>query len=209
MKRNNIFMFSYIIFIFLCSLIKLHYNFPMWGRIVVAVTSASWLFAISDCCSSISRLLKNYYETQFPLVDVAKFRINQIKKHLSKQVEEMKNDSTILTVESCDKRCINIIDSITNMNKLSDSLDKLSVILTFFAFLLFLCTLSFEPIFNYLFIRQEGLTVLSFGMILAAQFLTNIGNDYIDNAKKEFTAIISGWEALLHSYEMEEKHNAN
>ena len=95
----------------------------MWGRIVVAVTSASWLFAISDCCSSISRLLKNYYETQFPLVDVAKFRINQIKKHLSKQVEEMNNDSTILTVESCEKRCINIIDSITNMNKLSDSLD--------------------------------------------------------------------------------------
>ena len=121
----------------------------------------------------------------------------------------MNNDSTILTVESCEKRCINIIDSITNMNKLSDSLDKLSVILTFFAFLLFLCTLSFEHIFNYLFIRQEGLTVLSFGMILAAQFLTNIGNDYIDNAKKEFTAIISGWEALLHSYEMEEKHNAN
>ena len=209
MKRNNIFMLAYIVFIFLCAWIKPIYDFPMWGRIVVAITTASWAFAISDCCSSISNLQKENYETQFPLVDTARFRINQIKEHLLKRQLEEPNESTIEIVDSCKKRCENILGIISKMNKTSKILEIASIVITFFAFLLFLCTLSFDPMYNYFFVRQEGFTVLSFGMILLAQFLTNIGSNYINNTKKEITAILNGWEALLHSYETEEKHNAD
>lgn len=209
MKRNNIFMIAYIAFIFLCAWIKPIYDFPMWGRIVVAITTASWAFAISDCCSSISNLQKDVYETQFPLADTAIFRLSQIKEYLLKRQSEDDNESAIETVDSCRKRCENIVVVISKMNKTSKILERASIVITFLAFLLFLCTLSFDPVYNYFFVRQEGFTVLSFGMILSAQFLTNIGSNYINNIKKEFTAILNGWEALLHSYETEEKHNAD
>lgn len=208
MKRNNIFMFSYIVFTFLCAWIKPIYDFPMWGRIVVAITTASWVFAFSDCCSCISNFQKDMFDTQFPLADTAKLRINQVKECLLKRKSEDSDESTIRIVDSCEKKCENILDIIFKMNKTSKILEIASIVLTFFAFLLFLCTLSFEPIYDFFFVRQEEYTVLSFGMILLAQFLTNVGGDHINNSKKEFTAIVNGWEALLHSYETEEKYNA-
>ncbi|MBP3633717.1 MAG: hypothetical protein J6J43_03995 [Oscillospiraceae bacterium] len=209
MKRNNTFMFAYIVFIFLCAWVRLIYDFPMWGRIVVAITIASWAFAVSDCCTSISNLQKDTYEIQFPLVDTAKFRINQIKDCLKKRGTEKSDEATIEIVLSCEKSCERILDRISKMKKASNVLKMVAIASTFFAFLLFLCVLSFEPVYNYFFARQEGLTVLSFGMILLAQFLTNIGSGYINRNKREYEAIIDGWEALLRSYEMEEKNHAN
>ena len=209
MKRTNIFMLAYIVFIFLCAWIKPIYDFPMWERIVIAITTASWAFAISDCCLSISSLQKEIYETHNPLVDTARFRINQIKEHILKRQSEEPDESAIEIVDSCKKRCENLLGVISKMNKTSKIFEIVSIVITFFAFLLFLCTLSFDPVYNFFFVRQEGFTVLSFGMILLAQFLTNIGSDYINNIKKEFAAILNGWEALLHSYETEEKHNAD
>lgn len=209
MKRNNIFMLAYIAFIFLCAWIKPIYDFPMWGRIVAAITTASWAFAVSDCCSSISNIQKDTYVTYFPLVDTAIFKINQIKKHLLKRQSEQSDEPTIEIVDSCRKRCENILGVITKMNKTSRILEIASIAMTFFAFLLFLCTLAFEPVYNYFFIRQDGLTVLSFGMILFAQFLTNVGGNHVNNIKKEFTAVLNGWEALLDSYETEENQDAD
>lgn len=209
MKRNNIFMLAYIVFIFLCAWIKSINDFPMWGRLVVAITTASWAFAISDCCSSISNLLKDTYEAQFPLVDATSFRTNQVKEHLLQRQSEKSVEPTIELADSCKKICENILGIISKMNKTAKVLEITSMVITFSAFLLFLCALSFDPVYNYFFIRQEGFTVLSFGMILLAQFLTNVGDNYINNIKKEFTAILNGWEALLHGYETEEKHNAD
>lgn len=103
MKRNNIFMFAYIVFVFLCSLIKPFYDFPMWSRIVVAVTVASWVFAISDCLSCISNIQKELVDTQLPLVQTAMIKIGLIKKHLIKRNSNGSEDSTIESVESCRK----------------------------------------------------------------------------------------------------------
>ena len=209
MKRNNIFMFAYIVFIFLCSSIKPFYDFPMWSRIVVAVTVASWVFAISDCLSCISNIQKEVVDTQLPLVHTAMIKIDFVKKHLIKRNANGSEDSTIEIVESCRKRCESMVSSITKMGRCASFLEKASIFVTFSAFLLFLCAISFDPIYNYFFARQEGFTVLSFGMILLAQFGANIGSNYINNIKKEFTSIVNGWEALLHTYETEEKQNAN
>ena len=126
-----------------------------------------------------------------------------------KRQSEEHDESAIEIVDSCKKRCENLLGVISKMNKTSKILEIVSIVITFFAFLLFLCTLSFDPVYNYFFVRQEGFTVLSFGMILLVQFLTNIGSDYINNIKMKFAAILNGWEALLHSYETEEKHNAD
>lgn len=193
----------------MCAWIKTICDFPMWERIVVAITTASWAFAISDCCSCISNLQKDLFDTQFPLVDTAKCRISQIKELLLKQRSKQTDESTIEIVNSCEKKCGNLLRITSKMNKCSKVLEVVSVAFTFSAFLLFLCVLSFNSIYNYFIIRQDGFTVLSFGMILLAQFLTTVGSNYITKAKKEYTEIINGWEALLHSYETEEECNAD
>ena len=209
MKRNNIFMLAYIVFIFLCAWIKLIYDFPMWEIIVVAITTASWAFAISDCFSCISNIQKETYNSIYPLADTAKYRISQIKKYLKTYEKDKLQENKINAIDSCENKCISIIDEINKMDKISRILEKTSVVFTFLGFLLFLCVLTFEPLYNYFFVRQDGATVLSFGMILLAQFGTNVGTNNINNMKKEFTAIVDGWDALLHSYEMEDKYNAD
>ena len=56
---------------------------------------------------------------------------------------------------------------------------------------------------------QDGFTVLSFGMILLAQFGSNIAHGYISKMKNDYSLIANGWEALLKSYETEVKDNAD
>lgn len=209
MKRNNIFMLSYIVFIFICAWIKPIYDFPMWGKIVVAVTTASWMFAIADCCSCISNIQKETYNSIFPLVDTAKYRINQIKLYLTTCEKDASHDVAIDTIDSCGNECASLLNTIAKTNKRSKVIEKFSVIFTFLAFILFLCVLTFDSVYNYFFARQDGATVLSFGMILLAQFGTNIGTNNINKMKREFTSIVNGWEALLHSYGTEDKCNAD
>ncbi len=200
MKRNNIFMLAYIVFIFVSANIKLIYDFPMWSKIVVAVTTASWIFAISDCCASVSNFQKDVYETEFPLLDTIKFRIGQIKKIFDTTNHE---EYKIKAIQSSEVSCINSIKIVRRMKKLAKILEIVSVIFTFSAFLLFLFILCFDPPYHYFFKRQEGFTVISFGMILIAQFIVDVGRNYTTKVKKDLETRTSAWEALLHSYELE------
>lgn len=208
MKRNNIFMFAYIVFIFLCVWIKAIWDFPMWNRIVVAITAASWLFAISDCFHSLSNILSEMYNTLFSLIDTSNFRLLQIKAHIDKYGKQLE-DVEFESLERCIKRSNSMLKTMSKIQKCSGFFKNATVLVTFLAFLLFLCTLCFESIYRPFFVGQDGFTVLSFGMILLAQFGSNIAHDYISKMKNDYSLIANGWEALLKSYETEVKGNAD
>ena len=120
MKRNNIFMFSYIVFIFLAASIKMIYDYPMWSRVVVAITAASWMFAISDCCASLYAFQKNIYETFFPLLDKIKYNIEQVKTILVKK----SYNEEITKVEFCEKDHKSLIASVKTCSALSSQKDS-------------------------------------------------------------------------------------
>ncbi len=207
MKRNNIFMFSYIVFIFLAASIKMIYDYPMWSRVVVAITAASWMFAISDCCASLYAFQKNIYETFFPLLDKIKYNIEQVKTILVKK----SYNEEITKVEFCEKDHKSLIASVTRSKKIAKSLEILSLVLTFLGFLVFMCVLCFEQVYLFFFLRQDVSTVLSFGMILLAQFFNDYGKMRVSHQKSNLEKMIYDWNALLNSYnlDLEEKTNAD
>lgn len=48
MKRNNILMGAYIVFVFICVAVKFFSDYAMWGAIVSAVAISSALFSYAD-----------------------------------------------------------------------------------------------------------------------------------------------------------------
>lgn len=80
MKRNDIFMWAYITFVFFCIVLRIFWSFPLWGAVVLAITISSMFFAVEDICSSIARFSK---ET----CDIADNFILTARKEISKDLE--------------------------------------------------------------------------------------------------------------------------
>ena len=80
MKRNDIFMWAYITFVFLCVVLRIFWAFPLWDAVVLAITISSMFFAVEDLCSSIARFSK---ET----CDISDNFISTARKEISKDIE--------------------------------------------------------------------------------------------------------------------------
>ena len=208
MKRNNIFMLAYIIFIFLCVEVKSFWDFPMWGKIIAAVTTASWLFALSDCFSCAADLLRKVTNTQSPLIDAGLYELAQMKEYLRKRTPEDTNEG-IQEVEACEVRCNRMRITLRRMRTNAKAFEAVSIIVTLIAFLTFLCVLCFDFFYSYFVPRQDSMTVISFGMILLAQFGLSVGSEYITKMNNDLDAIIKGWTALVNVYKEEAKYNAH
>ena len=89
MKRSNIFILAYIAFIMISAIISNFYDYPMWHRIVVAVTSISWMLSLSDGLFSFSFLSK---ETK-NLIPTADRQVGQINQLLQFEPVSQENDS--------------------------------------------------------------------------------------------------------------------
>ena len=48
MKRNNLFMLSYIVFIFISFVVRIFCEYPMWSTLVVSISVSSGIFAFAD-----------------------------------------------------------------------------------------------------------------------------------------------------------------
>lgn len=197
MNRNNIFMGAYIVFIFICAWIGPIPEFKMWGRVVVAITTASWLFAFSDCLNSMANWVKDLYKKFDPLIKASSenlFYLNEELRRKDKtQISEKKLadiDLLIIGIERIHKKnCF--------AYKLGAVFVILSTVVVFLAFLLFLCILSIDSLYNHFYPRQEMLTVFSFGMILSAQFLANFGGVFVKNAEKTFVLFLEGIKEMV------------
>jgi hypothetical protein len=77
MKRKDIFILAYIVFIFLSAIIRQFIDFPMWNKIVVAVTAVSWMIALSDGLLEISSLSKSTADL-IPTVEEQKKKANRL-----------------------------------------------------------------------------------------------------------------------------------
>ena len=63
MKRNNMFMWAYISFIFVSICTRIHCEYSLWSPLVMAVTISSILFAIEDLSSSFEKKLNDSCNT--------------------------------------------------------------------------------------------------------------------------------------------------
>lgn len=177
MKRSNIFILAYIAFIMLSAIISSFYDYPMWHRIVVAVTSVSWMLSLSDGLFSFSSLSKEMKD----LVPIIEKQYNQIDQLLQFWSVTQKNDSIEKRLSGLKNRYSAIKKRIISLGSKGNTFKNYAIGFSFVAFLLFMLVLCFEPLYVKLIKIQDFTTVMSFGLILLIQYAI----DYWTNCVKE------------------------
>ena len=212
MKKNNMFMLSYIIFVFIAFIVKFCWDFPMWAPIVTAITVASCIFS----CADFTNIIATEYETDVkdftPLLDTAMDKCQKIEKFFSNhktQLEQLNTQGDELTetllqgpevVEEAKQQIISINNGLKLKNILSRIGNWLTAPLIVTGFLSFFCTLAFEPISMFLVPIQDYLTVLAFGIMMLTQYFGNVVKEEhinLESNYNEANSILGGINELL------------
>lgn len=212
MKRNNMFMLSYTIFIFVAFIVKLCWNFPMWTPIVTAITVASCIFSCADIANIIAVEYTNDVKDFTPLLDDAIEKCEGIEKYYSKyeaQFASMSNFpnemATILlecpdVVADAKQQLVKVIHRLSLENNLSKFCNWITNPLIMAGFLSFFCTITFEPISKMLVPVQDYLTVFAFGVMMSTQYFGNtIKEEHIELVEnyREANSILDGIQKIL------------
>lgn len=183
MKRNNLYFLSYTLFIFICFAVKCFWDYPLWGVIVAAITTASCLFA----CADITEVVANEYEKDVekftPLLKSAMAKCEKLDKDISQHkafFESRAKESDGLAgivlegidvIEDTKKELVKIKKGLDSKEALSKFCKKITGSLVVLGNLSFFCTVAFEPINGALVPMQDYLTVFAFGVLMLTQYL--------------------------------------
>lgn len=191
MKRKDVFILAYIAFIILSVIVKQFWDYPMWNKIVVAVTAVSWMLSFSDSLLNMSTLSK---ETgQFlPLMEDLK---QKIQHFVAVPFENKGNEDW----KSTEKQYEMIIKKTVKISKHEKPCMILSIIFAFVSFVLFMCVLCFEPLYERFYRNQDFLTVSSFGLILLTQFAVERWNDSNKTIQSKLISLNHSLSESLHS----------
>lgn len=197
MKRNSIFMWAYITFILLCSILRIFVEFSLWNPIVLAITVSGVFFAIEDLFSSLANSLKGSIDIADNFILHAREISNRDLNfcHKIESVTETYNGTEhdlsgvkksfapiILKVSEMDKE-ISKFESRNISNKKKQK--KLCRIANIFAYIGFLCLLSILVVTSFTnvpSIVQEVITVIPFAIILITH---QINSNTTERLKRE------------------------
>lgn len=184
MKRNNIFMWAYISFIFISGIVRIISDFPLWSSIVLAITISSFIFAFEDFYSTISNMYKDLYNISKNFISETKNKIAEdlVFLHSVRSKTELykKSKYDIFDIEksfetleekcNCAEKKLKKIETDMNNNfGMYKKYKKLAFICSFMGFLLLFCTLVFTSFVTVPTLLQEIITVFSFAIILSTQ----------------------------------------
>lgn len=216
MKRTNIFLLSYVIFIFLCLAVKSCWDYPMWNTIVAAITVASWMFAYADLLKIQSLGLKRIAQEQLEYSDYVAFEIEKLKGANSKrlQTSNSQKDESHRWIKTTNEALSELENNCNNMSKYtkknlrgSSIMYCVSLLLTIIGFIMFFSVIVFQPITEWVITNQDHMTVVAFGLILLSQFLEGALDDARTFFVEENGKVKEGMVALRKSYESECMNN--
>ncbi len=220
MKRNTIFMWSYISFVFICTISRLFFNFSLWNSVVLSITISSMFFSIEDLCRSLSMSLKRSLDIAEPLVSNVTESIDKDLLFFSKADEVMdKYTGTKFDFgemremfRGAKARAEKIKEDVNTLyeksikgRKSEKRYANAADIFVYLGFLCLFCTLiitSFITIPNLL---QQILTVTSFTIILITQQLNNSTSERIAKVDEESRGVSTSQQEARESVQMLEK----
>ena len=199
MKRNNLFMLSYIIFIFIAFFVKLFCDFPMWPPLVTAITIASCIFACSDIVDVVAEEYGNDEKSFTPLLDSALEKcvhLETVFQSNAGKLQDYKENGSYLAevllegptqLDAVKKQLTEITNGINLKRTVSSCCNKVSKPLLIVGYLSFFCTVTFETINGILVPIQDYLTVFAFGLLLATQYFGNYAREEHVALEKNYT----------------------
>ena len=226
MKRNNLLMIAYIIFIFICVVVRFLGEFPKWQVIVAAITATSWIFSLADFNYTVANELhtssKEALECAETSIENIQAMLNTIDNFLRKNKGEAENELLKANQEQVDHyvrtreratSCLGAYEKMESLAKkssrLADIARKAASVLTVVGFVEFFSILSFERFSKVFIVSQDIMTVMAFGLILFTQYMGEVSKEKRQKYKKATDNINSGWKVLRKSFELEASHYAD
>lgn len=200
MKKSNVLMFSYVVFLVLTIVVHLGYGWDGLNQIALAASSAGFFFAFADlsnwyvsCFLPHSKLfleninyLKKYDATIDELDNNTKKQANEIIEMLQDRVEY--DPSAAEIVQQCKEHLTWLEQDESNESELKDQVDELilqsektvakfnrykswELGFAYLGFLVFFSLTSFDELVGYIKPYESIITVSSFSVIILTYFL--------------------------------------
>ena len=221
MKRNNLFMVAYIIFIFICVAVRLFAEFPQWQLIVVAITATSWIFSLADfnytVANEIRIISKDNLEFSEPNIENIQKMLNAIDVILDNSKDGTPEATEKTNYYNCIRQsAVNCIEDYRKLksgtkrnNLLASIAAKLASTLTVVGFVSFFAIMSFDK-FSKVFINQQDImTVTAFGLILFTQYKSEIAKEERKKYKESAEQLSNRWNELREAFELEVSSHAD
>ncbi len=213
MKRNNLFMLAYIIFIIVCMFVRLICDYPMWHTIVSAITISSWFFAVADASSSDAEYLKQQIRIwlQFTeaekvkaveTLDWAKAEKQYVTENRDRYDEDLLKEKLVILndvigrMEHRIKDDETVDEELEPNNKKAQKYERVAEVCTIFGFLTFFCIMSFQTISKLVVSLQDVTTVAAFAIILATQYISEQRRLKNNAFEHRSAALLENWSSL-------------
>lgn len=215
MNKNNLFMISYIIFIVVCAIIKIIWDYPMWGRIVAAITCSSWFFALADSEAADFTDLGEYRRIYSDYTAQASVKIKSILIELNCRLlalndtevtekneqiiaERTKHfEDLIAIVKECEGECTEETEKLQKDHLLMKRKKIMASVNAAAGFFAFFCVLTFEKVANLAIDIQDQLTVYAFAIILFTQYLSTEKRNQRNRKQEQAQELCRKWDNLL------------
>lgn len=203
MKRNNMFMLSYIVFIFICFAIRTYCDYPMWNTLVVAISFASGVFAFADFFSGkasaeldASLVTKDLYLRTGKSLSHQKNVIDACILKLSLRENDVEDEASLKYYKGLRNK---LEEESVEHSRIREMYEKGQILykrhcrcsncLNFIGYLSFFIILVFQSVSNLLSPSLELLSVFSFGLISLTQYMANQAEEKLNKQKKDAARI--------------------
>ena len=201
MKKSDILMLSYVIFLAICLAVRAKNYFPQWDNLVVGVTISGTLLAVSDALAREAKEKEKIYEdfspkyeglynmmlavdsTQFQLIDAIVSKEKKPSLFRRKRKGQYKHEQEAVVYDFCRAK-----KETDELKERSENAFGWSRIMTFIAFLALLCFSSL-PLLKFEKSYYEMCTVLAFLIIILTSFCESQQEDTIHEKERQFTEL--------------------
>lgn len=235
MKFYDLFLAVFITFVCICLIIQCFTEFEAWNHIVSAVAISSAFLSYADFFYTKSKYYSMSCEMEEKLISDNKDKMNEehcLQNDICKMITELKIKGADvaqieLEFEAEKDGCSKVEEQLKKINYTTEEKVKnktknksIADVLTFLAFLSFLCLIAFTKLANAIFELQDLVSVTAFLVVLSAQLVNSISKDaynkkckyyqdIIEVHKKLYERLFNFYKKLNVSYNNEVKNNAD
>ncbi len=223
MKRHNLLLVAYLVFSVICLTVRSFVKFDNWNYVVSAVAISSAFLAYADFFYIHSkfyddscRMAEKFISSRSKKIETEK----RITEDICTKISELKAKGIDVTqeelnFESAKKGYFEVEKILTDFK--NDNLSKrkqqkkfsfVADMLTFFAFLSFLCLITFTNISEMIGKAQDIISIIAFIIILSSQYVSSMfGDEYSKKIKQHDNAVEKHDIAHEHIFEMQKNFN--
>lgn len=205
-KRNNLILFSFLVFAIICLLVRSFVEFETWDYVVIAVAISSAFLTYADFFAIYANAYAESYARDEKLVANIT-RMNNEEKEIIKSLrcklddlkqlgedvsqEEHNFKGTAEYFQTVDEISEEITKEANNKRSKQKSFSFRAMLLTFLAFLSFLCIITFTGFADIINKAGDIIAVMSFVVVLSSQYVNTIFAEKNEKERLHYEQVLS------------------